>query len=65
VQTIGFAQPAVSRELARNTGARGHRHKPVQERTEQRHAEASEPTKMTTGMITVIASKRRVEWSPG
>ena len=54
-ETIGTTQPTVSRELAR---------KQAQERTEQRRAEASEPTKMTPDMITVIESKLRVEWSP-
>lgn len=63
-ETIGTTQPTVSRELTRNTGARGYRHKQAQERTEQRRAEASQPTKMTPDMITVIESKLRVEWSP-
>ncbi|MFT7461478.1 MAG: IS30 family transposase [Planctomycetota bacterium] len=44
---IGTTQSTVSRELARNTGARGYRHKQAQERTNQRRAEASQPTKMT------------------
>lgn len=63
-ETIGTTQPTVSRELARNTGARGYRHKQAQEKTVQRRAEASQPTKMTPDMITVIESKLRVEWSP-
>ncbi|MDP0588649.1 MAG: IS30 family transposase [Candidatus Endonucleobacter bathymodioli] len=63
-ETIGTTQPTVSRELARNTGGRGYRHKQAQERTEQRRAEASQLTKMTPDMITVIESKLRVEWSP-
>lgn len=63
-ETIGTTASTVSRELARNTGSRGYRHKQAQERTEQRRAEASVPTKMTSDMITVIESKLRVEWSP-
>jgi len=63
-ETIETTQPTVSRELARNTGAVGYRHTQAQERTEQRHAEASQPTKMAPDMITVIESKLRVEWSP-
>jgi len=63
-ETIGTTQPTVSRELARNTGGRGYRHKQAQERTVQRRAEASQPTKMTPDMITVVESKLRVEWSP-
>ena len=63
-EIIGTTQPTVSRELARNTGGRGYRHKQAQERTNQRRVEASQPTKMTPDMITVVESKLRVEWSP-
>jgi IS30 family transposase len=63
-ETIETSQSTVSRELARNTGVRGYRHKQAQERTEWRRAEASQPTKMTPDMITLIESKLRVEWSP-
>jgi len=63
-KTIGATQPTVSRELARNTGGRGYRHKQAQERTERRRAEAVQPTRMTPEMIVVIESKLRIEWSP-
>lgn len=63
-ETIGTTQSTVSRELARNTGGRGYRHKQAQERTKQRRSEASQPTKMTPDMVAVIESKLRVEWSP-
>jgi len=63
-ETIGTTQSTVSRELTRNTGGRGYRHKQAQERTEQRRAEASQPTKMMPDIVTVIESKLRVEWSP-
>ncbi len=61
---IGTSQPTVSRELARNTGARGYRHRQAQDRTNQRRAEAVRPSKMTPSMIAAIESKLRVEWSP-
>lgn len=63
-ETIGTTQSTVSRELTRNTGARGYRHKQAQERTEQRRAEAVQRTKMTPVMIKTIESKLRIEWSP-
>jgi IS30 family transposase len=63
-ETIGTTQSTVSRELTRNTGARGYRHKQAQERREQRRAEAVQRTKMTPVMIKTIESKLRIEWSP-
>lgn len=63
-ETIGTTQSTVSRELTRNTGARGYRHKQAQERTEQRRAEAVQRTNMTPVMIKTIESKLRIEWSP-
>lgn len=63
-ETIGTTQSTVSRELTRNTGARGYRHKQAQERTAQRRAEAVQRTKMTPIMIKTIESKLRIEWSP-
>ena len=63
-ETIGTTQSTVSRELTRNTGARGYRYKQAQERTEQRRAEAVQRTKMTPVMVKTIESKLRIEWSP-
>jgi IS30 family transposase len=63
-EIIGASQPTVSRELARNTGARGYRHKQAQEKSARRRAEAVQSSKMTPKMIAVIESKLRVEWSP-
>jgi IS30 family transposase len=62
--SVGTSQPTVSRELARNTGGQGYRHKQAQEKTERRRAEAVRPTKMTLDMITVIEAKLREDWSP-
>jgi len=61
---IGVSQPTVSRELTRNTGERGYRHRQAQDRTNRRRAESARPSKMTPKMIAVIESKLRVEWSP-
>lgn len=61
---VGTTQSTVSRELSRNTGDRGYRHKQAQEKTEQRRKSAVKPTKMTPKMIATIESKLRIEWSP-
>lgn len=61
---IGVSQSTISRELARNTGERGYRHKQAQEKATQRRKEAVKPTKMTPAMIATIESKLRIEWSP-
>jgi len=63
-ESVGVSQSTVSRELARNTGARGYRHNQAQERTIERRREACKATKMTQPMIAVIESKLRIEWSP-
>ncbi len=62
--TIGTTQSTVSRELGRNAGARGYRHKQAQVKTQQRRAEAVQRTKMTSVMVKTIESKLRIEWSP-
>ena len=63
-QTVGTSQSTVSRELARNTGNRGYRHRQAQEKSDRRRAEAVKPTRMTLTMIDVIESRLRIEWSP-
>lgn len=63
-ETVGTSQPTVSRELARNTGKKGYRHKQAQEKSDRRRAEAVKPLKMTPEMIGVIEAKLRIEWSP-
>ncbi|MDP0588915.1 MAG: helix-turn-helix domain-containing protein [Candidatus Endonucleobacter bathymodioli] len=61
---IGVSQPTVSRELARNTGDMGYRHKQAQAKAIQRRQTAVKSTKMTPAMITVIEAKLCIEWSP-
>lgn len=61
---VGVNQSTINRELARNTGERGYRHKQAQEKAARRRQEAVKPTKMTPEMIVTIESKLRIEWSP-
>lgn len=63
-EAVGTSQSTVSRELARNTGKKGYRHKQAQEKSDQRRAKAVRPSKMTLHMIRIIESKLRLEWSP-
>jgi IS30 family transposase len=61
---IGVSQPTISRELARNSGQRGYRHKQAQEKAAQRRQAARRPTKMLPPLVTLIESKLGLEWSP-
>lgn len=63
-QIIGVSQSTVSRELARNTGDRGYRHKQAQEKAMRRREDSVKPTKMIPEMIALIEVKLRIEWSP-
>ena len=55
----------ISRELKRNSGARGYRIKQAQEKSEQRRREASsKPKRMTEAMVSLIESKLKIKWSP-
>lgn len=57
-------QSSISRELSRNTGLRGYRHKQAQQRTQDRRKAAVAPHKMTAGLIDKINNKLRLKWSP-
>ncbi|MDP0561256.1 MAG: helix-turn-helix domain-containing protein [Candidatus Endonucleobacter sp. (ex Gigantidas childressi)] len=63
-EIIGTSQSTVSRELARNAGERGYRHRQAQGRTGRRRTESARASRMTPKMIEVIESKLRVEWNP-
>lgn len=61
---VGVTQSTISRELSRNTGERGYRHKQAQQKTSQRRKAAATPTKMLPPMIGTIETKLRLDWSP-
>jgi IS30 family transposase len=56
----------ISRELVRNTGARGYRFKQAREKASQRRQEASDkPRKITPDLVELIEEKLTQEqWSP-
>ena len=61
---IGSSQSTISRELARNTGLRGYRHKQAQARAMRRRENVPRPIKMTAEMIASIDGLLKLEWSP-
>jgi len=61
---IGTSQSTISRELARNTGLRGYRHKQAQRAAQTRRDRACRPYKMTPDLIAVIEEKLGEKWSP-
>ncbi len=63
-EAVGTSQSTISRELSRNTGDRGYRHKQAQAKTEARCMDARAPTKMVPEMISLIESKLYAQWSP-
>lgn len=63
-RAIGVSQPTISRELARNTGQRGYRHKQAQRQTEARREQARKHRKMTPEMIELVEAKLQERWSP-
>ena len=62
---IGVDPSTISRELVRNTGARGYRFKQAHEKAAQRREEASDkPRKMTPDLVELIEEKLTQEqWS--
>jgi len=61
---INVDQSTISRELRRNTGQRGYRHKQAQQMSDERRCTATKAVKMTPDMIKIIESKLREKLSP-
>jgi IS30 family transposase len=62
--SLGVHQTTISRELNRNTGAKGYRFGQAQSKTEKRRIDAIKATKMTPAMIALVESKLRKKLSP-
>jgi IS30 family transposase len=60
----GTSQSTICRELGRNTGERGYRHKQAQASSVGRRKGAIRHPKMTSAMISVIESNLRLDWNP-
>lgn len=61
---IQVNQSSISRELSRNTGLRGYRHKQAQQRTQERRKATVVRHKMTAELIDEIDDKLWKKWSP-
>lgn len=61
---VGTSQPTISRELSRNTGQRGYRHKQAQRKTDERRHNAVKAIKMTETMVERVEQKLALKWSP-
>ena len=63
-ESVGTSQSTISRELRRNRGDRGYRHKQAQSKADKRRSEAAKVIKMTDTLINLIELKLREKWSP-
>ena len=61
--TVGVSQSTISRELARNTGLRGYRHKQAQKTAMARRESARRAAKMTLELALLINQKLAEKWS--
>ena len=61
---ISASQSSVSRELSRNSGLRGYRHKQAHQKTVERRQSTVKPRKMTSELIDEIEDKLYLMWSP-
>lgn len=61
---VGVSQSSISRELFRNRGGRGYRHKQAQRKAEERRCATHKPHKMTSELIDRIEDYLYQDWSP-
>ena len=63
-QAVGASQSAISRELSRNQGERGYRHRQAHMRATERRKATVSTTKMKPSLLVVIDVKLGQHWSP-
>ncbi len=61
---VGVSQSSISRELSRNSGLRGYRHRQAQRKAEDRRKETHKPHKMTAELIDIVEDCLYQKWSP-
>ena len=61
---INRSQSTISREISRNTGGRGYRHKQAERFTVERHQEKNKSVKLTPELIEVINTELNKDFSP-
>ncbi|WGZ94146.1 MAG: IS30 family transposase [Candidatus Thiothrix putei] len=62
--TLGRSQSTISRELTRNRGQRGYRHKQAHAKAQQRHADKPKAVKLTPELAVSIDTLLEQQWSP-
>ncbi|WGZ93011.1 MAG: IS30 family transposase [Candidatus Thiothrix putei] len=62
--TLGRSQSTISRELTRNRGQRGYRHKQAHTKAQQRHADKPKAVKLTPELAVSIDTLLEQQWSP-
>ncbi len=63
-KALGRSQSTLSREISRNTGQRGYRHKQANALAEQRHKNKPKAIKLTEQIKPLIESYLKQDWSP-
>jgi IS30 family transposase len=63
-ELVGTTQSTISRELRRNRGQRGYRHKQAHRLAIERRVGAAKSVKMTPEMVRRVEQKLRENWSP-
>ncbi|MCW7552777.1 IS30 family transposase [Endozoicomonas gorgoniicola] len=63
-KALGRAQSTLFRELGRNTGQRGYRHKQAQRSAQERHQEKAKSVKLTDDIKRRISDEIKEDWSP-
>ena len=63
-KSLGRSESSIHRELKRNTGDRGYRHKQAHSKASLRHQEKPKATKMTCRIKDLINTLIREDWSP-
>ena len=63
-KALGRSQSTLSREISRNTGQRGYRHKQAHRLAEQRHKTKPKAVKLTDEVKPLIDGYVKQDWSP-
>lgn len=63
-KAMGRSQSTISREIQRNTGRRGYRHKQANRLTDKRHANKPKTVKLTDEIKHLIRACLQKDWSP-
>ena len=63
-QALCRSQSTVCREIQRNSGLRGYRHKQANRQAEQRHQEKAKRVKLTDTIKQLVVGYLKLDWSP-